>query len=575
MFQGEDLGHAGFFLRVNALSVRRYALVANLRGKLLESVIILAARNQLSVSNFNSQMSPIHGKPALFWIIDLYYKNQKVIVVINERNKLLKKYIEMTYPNVLCIIVQQDEMYKKYGQNSVLTSLSEGLQNLPPEENKIKIVLGDTYCNAINCDFKDFILTSDGAKTSEKWCLVKRNKEGCVSEFYDKKKNIDVVDKEIVAGFYCVSDVAELKKSLSDEIAANNNSMSSLIMSYNKKNPVHCVKTDSWFDFGHRGGILKAQKQFYNSRNFNSIIVNDVTNILTKRSVKKQKLSDEYLWYKEMPEGLQSFVPRVYQVRDTEELFEIDMENYGYPPLSELWLYGEYDLDLWQLITKKLVDIRLYMNNFSGTLERKNYEQLYVEKLFDRLSELKKIGSYWEKLLSEKYITVNDRKLNNLPAYENKLRAALEKIAETANTTVMHGDYCFSNILFDTQNFVCKLIDPRGRLLEQTIYGDSRYDFAKLRHSLVGNYDYIVHGAYFFVEENGAFTYKDGCLEDRTVLADYFDKLLESNGYDIKEIKLIEATLFLSMIPLHTDSFEQQKIFYIKGIQKLNECFGE
>ena len=43
----------------------------------MDSIIILAARNQLSNSNYNSQMTPIHGKPALFWVIDLYYKTQK------------------------------------------------------------------------------------------------------------------------------------------------------------------------------------------------------------------------------------------------------------------------------------------------------------------------------------------------------------------------------------------------------------------------------------------------------------------------------------------------------------------
>lgn len=541
----------------------------------MDSVIILAARNQLSISNYNSQMTPIHGKPALFWVIDLYYKTQNVTVVINERNKLLKKYIEMTYPNVSCIIIQQDEMYKKYGQNSVLTSLSEGLQSLTTDIKKVSIVLGDTWCTSTGDNLKDYIITSTGAKSSEKWCLVKSDKNGFVSRFYDKEKNVDMSDKEIVTGFYCLSDINELKKCLKEEIDTKHNSMSNLIEAYSKKNPVRCVKADTWFDFGHRGGILKAQKQFYNSRNFNSISVNDVTNILTKRSAKKQKLSDEYLWYKEMPDALQSFVPRVYAVRDNADLYEIDMENYGYPPLSELWLYGDYDLDLWQLITKKLVDVRVYMNKFSGNLDSKNYYQLYVTKFFDRIEELKKLDSYWGELLAKSTLIVNGKELNNLPAYETKLRSCFEKIADTAKTSVMHGDYCFSNILFDTQNFVCKLIDPRGRLLEQTIYGDSRYDLAKLRHSLVGNYDYIVHGAYVFSEENGNFTYKDGCLEDRSALADYFDSLMAANGYDVNEIKLIEASLFLSMIPLHTDSFEQQKIFYIKGIQKLNECFGE
>ena len=214
------------------------------------------------------------------------------------------------------------------------------------------------------------------------------------------------------------------------------------------------------------------------------------------------------------------------------------------------------------------------MNGFSGVLDKKNYEQLYVSKFYDRINELKTLDPYWTHLLSQNKIKMNGVELNNLQFYEQRISDSLNKIAANAKTSVMHGDYCFSNILFDTQNFVCKLIDPRGRLLDQTIYGDSRYDLAKLRHSLAGNYDYIVHGAYVFSETEGVFSYKDGCMEDRSKLTAYFDNLLSVNGYDVNEIKLIEATLFLSMIPLHTDSFEQQKIFYIKGIQKINECFG-
>ena len=498
-----------------------------------------------------------------------------MVIVINERNKTLANYIKITYPDIHCVIVKQGEMFKKHGQQSILTSFYEGLASIHDDSSAVTLVLGDSYCEQENYNCSDYILTADGTEPSEKWCLVETNRDGNVSAFYDKQHGIDIGNKQIVTGVYHFSDMGVLRKCTVGEIKAKKNNISDIILSYSKKIPVRCIKDNSWLDFGHKAGVLKAQRQFYNSRNFNSISVDKVTNILTKRSAKKQKLADEYNWYVTMPEKLQSFVPRVFGRRENGEILEIDMENYGYPPLSELWLYGDYDLELWQLIIKKLVDVRLLMNQFSGELSNENYAQLYISKFFDRLGELKKLDGYWENLLGKDSITVNGKRLLNLPAYTEKLRSAFDKIAATAKTSVMHGDYCFSNILFDTQNFVCKLIDPRGRLLEQTIYGDSRYDLAKLRHSLAGNYDYIVHGVYYFSEANGLFSYKDGCLEDRSALTSYFDTLLVQNGYDIKEIKLIEASLFLSMIPLHTDSSEQQKIFYIKGIQKLNECFGD
>ena len=49
--------------------------------------IILAARNQLPDSDFNSQMLPIRGKPALAWFIEDYAADNRVIVVLNKKNK--------------------------------------------------------------------------------------------------------------------------------------------------------------------------------------------------------------------------------------------------------------------------------------------------------------------------------------------------------------------------------------------------------------------------------------------------------------------------------------------------------
>ena len=136
----------------------------------------------------------------------------------------------------------------------------------------------------------------------------------------------------------------------------------------------------------------------------------------------------------------------------------------------------------------------------------------------------------------------------------------------------MHGDYCFSNILFDSSNYIFKLIDPRGRLdADATIYGDPRYDIAKLRHSVVGLYDFIVQGLFKLTENNSEFEYKILTTEDYRVLEDIFDKYSIENGFDVQEIKFIEGLLFLSMIPLHKDNFDRQKVFYLKAIELLND----
>jgi hypothetical protein len=53
----------------------------------------------------------------------------------------------------------------------------------------------------------------------------------------------------------------------------------------------------------------------------------------------------------------------------------------------------------------------------------------------------------------------------------------------------------------------------------------------------------------------------------------YFDTKI-SLFYDIKQIKLIEGLLFLSMIPLHADNKKRQIVMYCKAIELLNEAIG-
>ena len=63
---------------------------------------------------------------------------------------------------------------------------------------------------------------------------------------------------------------------------------------------------------------------------------------------------------------------------------------------------------------------------------------------------------------------------------------------------VCHGDFCFSNILYDFRMQRVKLIDPRGinSKNELSIWGDLRYDLAKLNHSVSGLYDLIIAGQF-------------------------------------------------------------------------------
>ena len=106
--------------------------------------------------------------------------------------------------------------------------------------------------------------------------------------------------------------------------------------------------------------------------------------------------------------------------------------------------------------------------------------------------------------------------------------------------------------MFETPTGI-KFIDMRGKQgNEVTLYGDVYYDLAKVYQSLIG-YDNILNG----IEIDDAY---------RSELVNYFESMLGEEA--LNKIKLITASLLISMLPLHEDD-EVKFLKYIKLIEGL------
>ena len=85
---------------------------------------------------------------------------------------------------------------------------------------------------------------------------------------------------------------------------------------------------------------------------------------------------------------------------------------------------------------------------------------------------------------------------------------------EVDTFNIIHGDLCFANIMVDTNLSFIKVIDPRGKFGTYDIYGDFRYELAKLFHSVDGKYDFIIKDLF-----DVNFDYKrariDYCIQDQ------------------------------------------------------------
>ena len=195
---------------------------------------------------------------------------------------------------------------------------------------------------------------------------------------------------------------------------------------------------------------------------------------------------------------------------------------------------------------------------------------MYHIKTVKRLETLKK-SEYWRNLLEKDKVIINGKTYNGWPYFKSLLEEKMKDLYKKDEMTFLHGDLCLGNILFDPNSRIFKFIDPRGSFGEVSVYGDNKYDIAKLRHSFSGQYDFIVSDLFSVEEDEDAFSFTIFSDSEHVDIGKYFDQTLKKNGYDLKKIRFIEALLFLSMIPLHSDGSDRQKAMFLTGIQLLNK----
>jgi len=179
-------------------------------------------------------------------------------------------------------------------------------------------------------------------------------------------------------------------------------------------------------------------------------------------------------------------------------------EYYPYTNLSELWVYGFLDPDVWSRIFDHIREILDEFAEFERPADRNDLDNMYGGKTLARIQRLqadlaaRKDGdghaAVLRGLLEGNKYTRRGRPVRNLARFVKELPDdALSLLRECKPFTVIHGDIGFPNILIQLPSGICKLVDPRGSFgATNGVYGDPYYDLAKINHSLEG-YDFIVN----------------------------------------------------------------------------------
>ncbi|MBM3206749.1 MAG: hypothetical protein FJZ43_03965 [Candidatus Staskawiczbacteria bacterium] len=532
-------------------------------------VIILSASGVSSdlssvFGKIPSGMVPINGKPAIAWTIDALLEQgfDEFIITVGYQKDLLKDFLNTFYAHKKCRIGYREVNYKQPPGNALI-EISKEINS-----GTVLVVLGDTIVREKLRLIENIVYTSSQFDDPSEWCLVKRDQDGYFTNAFDKK-NINEDGLTALIGIYFFKNVPLLKHVCRLFPSEKNYEISSILDRYSYFEKIKCEESHPWFDIGHLPKYHIAKTSLLNIREFNTMKYDNLRGTLVKQSKNKQKLYDEMQWYLKIPQELSFLVPRVISY---DKDLSLELEYYGYPTLTELALYGNYHNNIWKGIITKLFDVLLLFKKYPGKVSLEEYKMMYLIKTNNRIHTLYLQDQKFKKFFSEK-VVVNGKTLCSFNELENFIHVMINRLYQNSEgqNCFLHGDFCFSNILYDLRSGIIRLIDPRGRW-GKGLYGDIRYDIAKLRHSAVGMYDHIINNIFTLDQDDNHFTLYIPSTKEQKFISHLIDIHIQEK-WNLNEIQFIESLLFLSMIPLHPENKKKQLAMFCIGIQKLNEVY--
>lgn len=463
---------------------------------------------------------PFKDKPIIIRNIEWLKQNgcDIVNVVINfggEQIRSIIDFYQFDYVNVIEYDVD----------DGVAGSVLRGSTETEAEE--LLVILSDLISNETT-QFTEDTLSIIRVNETDRWCCVDSHEEHSV--FFDKQK--DSPSKKAISGIYFCEDKKQFDHVGRSVRETRNNShqefqLSEVLSKYSeiRGKPFELIELGI-VDFGTLPEYLK-NRSVKISREFNEVVF--TKDSVVKRSLfNGEKLFREVTWYDNVPKSLQRFTPKIYS-RDfvTDSCYE--MERIDLPSLREMFVFYDNDPNVWEKIGSQLLQLVRLMRQEVGVQWSNTFWKSVVQKTKDRS------GGIFSEFYSD---------------FEREVAVVCDGIP---NCNVFHGDLCFSNILYDFDRSSFKLIDPRG-----DFYGSWLYDLAKLNHSFVGMYD-VVDTEMYVCSEDRVRLYTRG----KSQIANHWDQLLHDElGEEMYWfVQILTASLFLSMIPLHSHNKTNQQIY--------------
>lgn len=390
-------------------------------------------------------------------------------------------------------------------------------------------------------------------------------------DYYNWEVESSTASDELVwCGYFSFYNSQELIKNLTicrgDFVSA--------VRGYSAKHVTTKKVIETWHDLGHINTFYKTRANITTQRSFNELKISSTH--VYKSGTPHHKIAAEGKWFDELPVRLKGFVPQLMERGCKDDKPYYVTEFLYLAPLNELFVNGNNPLYFWGKIFRHL---RTWLLACTESFPQEHLaavnagrQDLIARKTVSRLTSFCETMS----LDMDVNVVLNGK---TLPSINDVMTRCISLASEgKVLPGILHGDLCFSNILYDSRADMVKLLDPRAIDFNNqfTLFGDVAYDIAKINHSIIGLYDYIIAGA-FSLSKNDELDFSFEIFVDARIgklqLSYLQENLLPSATP--RDYMPLTILLFLSMLPLHSDNKLRQLALFVNAFRLYDEYIHE
>jgi hypothetical protein len=311
----------------------------------------------------------------------------------------------------------------------------------------------------------------------------------------------------------------------------------------------HC----QFVDLRNPSSFMKYMSGATEVRHFNAVDIN--SGVFRKSSRDVAKMRAEHGFFRAAPEAMQRFLIPTFDYQETETQASYAMEHIMVPDAALQLIHGAFT-------PKTFGD---FLDNFFRYIETRPPYKKGVDSV--RQTAMQDIWGKVVRRTTQFLETDVGRKLDTLLEASNPMgnlsvmMARAQTIVNAAfaadrtdHLVFAHGDPCLSNILYDRQSNLFRLIDPKGATTLDEGLMHPIYDLAKLSHCLMSGYD-CINNDLFDVAVNADLNLELTLQHNASLgwMGEMFLKRCQEEDINVHLMRATELTLFLSMLPLHQD----------------------